>query len=52
MMKEEQIVDDAFEGQKQRLLDETKIKWYDIVIVGVCLSVFIGWFIFIFTLGA
>lgn len=49
MMKEEQIVDEAFEEQKQKLLDEMKIKWYDIVIVIVCLGVVIGWFIFLFS---
>lgn len=49
-MKENNVVrDEVFEEQKQKLLDEMKIKWYDIVIVVVCLGVVIGWFIFLFS---
>jgi hypothetical protein len=42
--------DKEFEDLKQKMLDDTKIKWYDIVIVVVCLSVVIGWFILILSL--
>jgi hypothetical protein len=44
MFLSDNVKDDDFEGHKQKMLDELKIKWYDIVIVVVALGLVAGWF--------
>lgn len=44
MNVDDTVKDDDFEQKKKQILDELKIKWYDIVIVVVSLGLVIGWF--------
>jgi len=46
MFLSDNVKDDDFEQKKKQILDDLKIKWYDIVIVVVSLGLVIGWFYF------